>query len=48
MRISQTSASAMLRVLGDVARLVEKDRVSLNNVSIMALLMFYYKKSRRN
>jgi hypothetical protein len=36
------------RVLGDVARLVGKDRVSLNNASIMALLMFYYKKSRTN
>jgi hypothetical protein len=32
------------RLLGDVARLVGKDRASLNNASIMALLMFYLKK----
>jgi hypothetical protein len=32
------------RVLGYVARLVCKDRVSLNNASIMALFMYYLKK----
>jgi hypothetical protein len=32
------------RVLGDVARLVGNDRASLNNASIMALLMYYLKK----
>jgi hypothetical protein len=32
------------RILGDVGRLVGKDRASLNNASIMALLMFYLKK----
>jgi hypothetical protein len=36
------------RVLGDVARLVGKDRVSLNNASIMSLLLFYFKKKRGN
>jgi hypothetical protein len=32
------------RILSDVARLVGKDRVSLNNASSMALLMFHLKK----
>jgi hypothetical protein len=33
------------RVLGDVARLVGQDRASVNNASIMALLLFYLKKN---
>jgi hypothetical protein len=33
------------RVLGDVARLVGQDRASLNNASIMALLLFYLKEN---
>jgi hypothetical protein len=35
------------RILGDVARLVGQDRASLNNASIMALLMFYHKRQSK-